>query len=151
MVGGMLNRLGAGVVLVASCSFSPEGLDLAADGTPTTPPPAMHAGAKPSSTSESSPPQPAATVLRAHDVEAKRLSVGVLFTNELEAKNGSVATSAPPLPAADLAAQIGEQNIEAPELIVDVLYAHHVKARVVSVRELHAADVKIDDKDDSGD
>jgi hypothetical protein len=55
------------------------------------------------------------------------------------------------LPAAELSNQLGSEDIEGPDLVVDVLYAHDVKAGVVSVRELHADDVKIGEKGDSED
>jgi hypothetical protein len=143
----MLRLLGAGMVLVGACSFSPEGLDLEA-GEMAAPPPAMPAGAMPPGAAEPSP-QPAAAVMRVHDVEAKRLSVGVLFAHKLDATSGSITTSGPSLPAAELSAQLGSEDLEAPELTVEVLYAHDVKAQVVSVRELHVADVKIGEKGDS--
>jgi hypothetical protein len=147
----MLQLLGAGLI-VGACSFSEEGLDLAASGNGGTvvTPPAMPAGAMPSNTGGTSP-APVAGVMRVHDVNAKRLSVGVLFANQLEAKNGSVDTSGPPLPATELSAQLGSEDVEAGDLVVDVLYAHDVKARVVSVREVHANEVKIGDKGDSQD
>ena len=88
--------------------------------------------------------------MRARDVEVRRLSVGVLFAHEVQARNGTVAASGPPLPAAELQAQAGTQDIDTPELVVDVLYAHDVKAQVLSVRELHVAGVKIG-KDNPGD
>jgi hypothetical protein len=103
----------------------------------------------PSGADESNSRQPAAAVVHVHDVEAKRLSVGVLFAHQLEAENGSVATAGPPLPPAELSTQLGGEDIEATELAVDVLYAHDVKAHEVSAKEIHVADVKIGEKADS--
>lgn len=146
---GMLQLLGAGLV-VGGCSFSPDGLDVQAEGTRGTPatPPGMRASAMPPGAGESNP-MPSDAVMRVHDVNAKHLTVGVLFSHQLAAKNGSVASSGPPLPAGDLSAQLGSNDIETPDLVVDVLYAHDVKANVVSVREIHANDVKIGEKADS--
>jgi hypothetical protein len=143
---GIVEVLGAGMILGA-CSFSSDGLGVET-ATGGTTPPAMQAGPTPSGADESSPTSVAA-VMRVHDVDAKRLSVGVLYAHQLEAKNGSVTTSGPPLPAAELSTQLGSEDVEAPELVVDVLYAHDVKVQVVSVRELHVADAKIGEKGDS--
>jgi hypothetical protein len=86
--------------------------------------------------------------MRAHDVSGKRISVGVLYAHSVRAKNGTILTSAPPLADKELEAQAGRDNIDAPELTVEVLYAHDVKAMQVSVRELHASDVKVGKDDD---
>jgi hypothetical protein len=137
----MLRMVGVGVFVVeASCSFSPEGLDVEGAGTTT------NSSKDPSSTSAMPSLEGAASapgVRRAHDVEVKRLSVGVLFAHEVQAKNATVTTSGPPLPAAELQAQAGTQDIEAPDLAVDVLFANDVKVQVLSVRELHVTKAKI--------
>jgi hypothetical protein len=149
---GMLQLLGAGMI-VGACSLSTDGLDFQAAGTGgmTATPPAMRTGTTMPSGAGESNPAPGAVVRRVHDVDAKNLSVGVLFAQKLEAKSGSVASSGPPLPAAELSTQLGSEDIEAPDLVVDVLYAHDVKAHVVSVRELHVTDVKIGEKGDPQD
>jgi hypothetical protein len=129
-------------VLGGACAFSPDGLELGGEGTAATPPQAPSSmSSMPSGEGEAPPPSSA--LMRAHHVQVKNLSVGVLFADKVEAKNGTVEASGPPLPAAELEAQAGTQDIEMPELVVEVLYAHDVKAQVLSVRELHVTDVKI--------
>jgi hypothetical protein len=89
--------------------------------------------------------------MRAHDVSGKRISVGVLYAHSVRAKTASIVVSGAPLPDKELEAQAGRQDVDAQELVVDVLYAHDVKAMQLSVRELHASDVRVGRGEDSGD
>jgi hypothetical protein len=85
--------------------------------------------------------------MRAHDVHARELTVGILFAHKVTAKEGKVAASGPALDAETLSAQLGSRDVDARQLVLDVLYAHDVDARELSVREIHAAEMKIGDGD----
>lgn len=127
------------VALGASCSFASDGLDLqtaSGAGTPTAP----AGAAEPSGTAGQQ-------VMRARDVHARQLTVGILFAHKVTAKEGKVAASGPALDAETLAAQLGSRDVDARQLVLDVLYAHDVDARELTVREIHAAEVKIGDGD----
>ena len=130
------------VVGALSCSVSPYGLEPGGAGAGQAP------GAGPGPVEPTAAPT---TVTRAHDVQAKHLVVGVLFAHSVTAKGGTIATSGPPLAPADLNAQLGPQDLAAPELTLDVLYAHDVKANAIVVREVHATDVNVGRQDDGAD
>jgi len=89
--------------------------------------------------------------MRVHDVEANHLSVGILFAHAVRAKEGAIGSTGPALPAADLGTQIGTQDLDVPELSAEVLYAHDIDVKTLTVRELHVLDVKIGEHDDRRD
>ena len=82
-------------------------------------------------------------IMRAHNVKSKHLSVGVLFADTVKARGGSIGTSGPPLSEGELDAQAGDQDLDVTDLTVDVLYAHDVEARSLTVTELHASKVEV--------
>lgn len=123
------------LVLGTSCSLSTDGLDVSGGGG---------AGAPRNGASVASAPEPAAArVVRAHDVDAKSISVGLLFAETVTAKNATITSSGPSLSPVDLQAQLGAQDLVAPEVQADVLYAHAVKTNDLSVGELHATHVAL--------
>jgi hypothetical protein len=90
-------------------------------------------------------PPPAPRVMRAHDVKAKRIIATTVHVHKLEARNGTagrVIMVAEPL----VALELGPENVEVDELVVDTLYAHDVKADHVQIVETHASEVKIGKK-----
>jgi len=143
----MLRLVGLGLLaLGASCAFAEDGLDQQAGAEPSQAGPSTPAGTMAPAEGAAS----AQALLRAHKVEAKQMSVGILFARKVHAKEGTVTTAGPPLSPAELGVQIGGQDVEMPELTVDILYADEVEAKVLSVRELHASDVKIGEGEGAG-
>jgi hypothetical protein len=88
--------------------------------------------------------------MRVHNVDANHLSVGVLFAHSVRAKEGEVGSTGPALSVADLGAQIGTQDLEVPALSAEILYAHDVDVKTLTVRELHVSDVEIGGHDNHG-
>jgi hypothetical protein len=115
---------------------------------PVTPPMTGGAPAMPPASPPAPPmttPPPAPRVMRAHDVQAKRIIATTVHVHKLEARNGTagrVIMVAEPL----VALELGPENVEVDELVVDTLYAHDVKADHVQIVETHASEVKIGKK-----
>jgi hypothetical protein len=107
------------------------------------PAPPVDALIVPPATDASLPSPPGPRLLRVHDVEAERIAAGVVYAHKLEAKRGIILGSGPPLAREALEAQIGERNLEVDELVVDVLYAHDIKAGSIRIGEAHIEDVKL--------
>jgi hypothetical protein len=130
------------LLLGVACSFSADGLDTQGSASANGPQDSQASGGTPSSGNSPSGSAPAG-VMRVHDVEANHLSVGVLFAHSVRAKEGAVGSAGPALSVADLATQIGTQDLEVPDLSAETLYAHDVDVKALIVRELHVSDVQI--------
>ena len=145
MMRGMVRVVGVGLLAFGGgCSISEEGLDpqMSAAGRPRSRP-SRRVGMAP-------PAQPVAQpVMRVRDVEVNQLEVGVLFAHSVRAKNGVVVVAGPAAAGRGAAAQLGGEDLKRPHLMVDVLYADEVKAEPLSVRELHAVEVRIDRENQS--
>jgi hypothetical protein len=139
------------LLLGAACSFSPDGLGLQGNASASGPQESPPSGGTPSTDGTSPSGTTAAPVMRVHDVEANHLSVGILFAHAVRAKEGAIGSTGPALPAADLGTQIGTQDLDVPELSAEVLYAHDIDVKTLTVRELHVLDVKIGEHDDRRD
>jgi hypothetical protein len=94
------------------------------------------------------PPAPALPlrIMRVHDVMADQITAGVVFAHKLEAKGGTVGLSGDPLSDEALAAQMGPDDLKIVEIVVDVLYAHHIRAKSVQLRQVHVSMMKLGDK-----
>jgi len=88
-----------------------------------------------------SPPPP--RIVRAHNITAKRISVGVVYAHRLDANQGTVDVSGEPLSDRELAAQIGPDDLKVEELTADVLYAHDLHADSVRIHEAHISDLNV--------
>ena len=113
-------------------------------------PPAVLVDARPPPPPDAGPPPDAATpppvtlrIVRARNVKADRLIVGVVYADKLHAKGGTVLTSGDPLPDRVLAAQLGQDDLKVDLLIADILYARDIHADSVLIREAHVADLKL--------
>jgi hypothetical protein len=123
---------------------------------PRPPPsPADAAAAPPSPPDAAPPPPPDAApaapaqplrVLRVHDVMADQVRAGVVYAHKLQAKGGVVSASADPLPDDALASAIGSEDVKGGEVVVDVLYAHDIRAMTVDIKEAHIVMMKVGDK-----
>jgi hypothetical protein len=116
------------------------------DATPS--PPAADAASAPTpSPDAASPPPPAALrILRVHDVMADQITASVVYAHRVDAKGGTVSTTADPLSDEGLAAAIGSENLKGGQVVADVLYAHDVHARSVVIKEAHVTEMKVGDK-----
>jgi hypothetical protein len=88
------------------------------------------------------PPSPAATdrqVLRAHDIKAGRITARVVYAHNLTAAGGSAGLVLPPPAAPLLQLDLGSQDLNVEALVVDVLYAHDIKAGHIEIGETHAS------------
>jgi hypothetical protein len=118
--------------------MSPAGMvQLPADAAPApapapTPPDAAPAAATPAPTVEP-------RVLRVHDLKVGRLTARVVHAHQLEFASGSAGVVLPGEDDALLMLELPAKNdLEVPELTVDVLYAHDIKAGWVHIDETHA-------------
>jgi hypothetical protein len=135
---------------------APAGFDGGAAVTGAAPPVVIppDAGASPAAPPAVTPPAggpvttppvttpPTPRILRAHDIKAKRITAGIAYVHKLEAKTGTAGKIVTlPSPPVDL--NLGTENLEVDELVVDTLYAHEVKADHIEIRETQATEVKI--------
>jgi hypothetical protein len=119
------------------------------DGAPQPLPPDAAAPAAPDSSppSQDLPPPVPPVIVRAHNVTAARITAGVVYAHRVIAKTGTAGQVGDALPDAVLAAQTGRDDVKVEELVVDVLYAQDVRADRVTIKETHAASLRIENPD----
>ncbi len=116
------------------------------EGTPAPAAAGPAPGAPPAVPAVSAPAAaPALRIVRAKEIEADRVTAGVIHAKKIECGGGRVGQSEKPGDDRWEAETKGAAKLQQVELVADVIYAKEVKCGWIEAREIHAKEIEIGD------